>query len=278
MISIAGVPEHFNYPWQLLHKESDKPLFSWVDVPEGTGRMKEMLAAGEIDCALMLTEGAVKAISEGLKARILQLYVSSPLYWGVHLGDRQEVPDPQGLAGMKAAISRPGSGSHLMAFLYAKHMGWEPGDLEFVTINTLKGALEYLKTDRNCFFLWEKFTTQPHVDAGHLVRADVFPTPWPCFVWVCSEHALGAKWEELRVLREGITPLLSSIKERAGLNMEIAEFYGLEPGRVAQWLELTDWGLGLPERELLQQVQSSLRELGLMDGKLDYSALVWLDT
>ena len=46
----------------------------WTDVPQGTGRMVQMLDEGEADLAVVLTEGAIKSICDGLPLRILQSY------------------------------------------------------------------------------------------------------------------------------------------------------------------------------------------------------------
>ena len=68
-VHIGGVPEHFNYPWYLLlkskelHKEQINLI--WRDFDGGTGAMVHSLVNGEIDLAVMLTEGVTKAICDG---------------------------------------------------------------------------------------------------------------------------------------------------------------------------------------------------------------------
>ncbi len=85
-VSIIGVPEHFNFPWQLAIEEgafkSRGIKLEWTDIPEGTGKMCQMLQKGETDLAIMLTEGLVKSITEGNPAKIVQEYIASPLLWG----------------------------------------------------------------------------------------------------------------------------------------------------------------------------------------------------
>ena len=87
-VKIGGVPEHFNYPW---HAAMKKGLFSeygleveWHDIKGGSGAMCQLLDQGDLDMALVLTEGIVKHIVQGGMARIVQQYVKSPLIWGVH--------------------------------------------------------------------------------------------------------------------------------------------------------------------------------------------------
>ena len=81
-VRIIGVPEHFNLPWHLALAEGafeDRGIdLQWTDIPEGTGRMCQMLEDGETDLAIILTEGIVKSITEGNPSRIVQEYIASP--------------------------------------------------------------------------------------------------------------------------------------------------------------------------------------------------------
>jgi ABC-type nitrate/sulfonate/bicarbonate transport system substrate-binding protein len=81
-VRVVGVPEHFNLPWHMALEEGafeDRGIeLEWTDIPEGTGRMADMLAKGETDLAIILTEGVIKAISDGNPSMILQEYIGSP--------------------------------------------------------------------------------------------------------------------------------------------------------------------------------------------------------
>ena len=74
-IKIAGVPEHFNLPWHLCIEnnefKNEQINFQWIDVPEGTGKMCEMLRSQETDLAIILTEGIVKDIVAGNESSII---------------------------------------------------------------------------------------------------------------------------------------------------------------------------------------------------------------
>ena len=82
-IKITGVPEHFNLPWQLCLEngefEAENIDLQWTDIPEGTGKMCQMLRDKETDIAVILTEGIVKDIIAGNPSKIVQVYVQSPL-------------------------------------------------------------------------------------------------------------------------------------------------------------------------------------------------------
>ena len=88
-IKVGGVPEHFNLPWHLCIEEKlfeDKDLnVIWKDFPGGTGEMNKALRSGEIDVAVILTEGIIKDIISGNESKIIQTYIGSPLVWGIHV-------------------------------------------------------------------------------------------------------------------------------------------------------------------------------------------------
>ena len=166
-VKIIGVPEHFNLPWHLAIDEGafeERGIdLTWTDIPEGTGKMCELLKNKETDLAIILTEGIVKSITEGNKVKIIQEYIASPLLWGIHVDANSPYKSLEELKNTIAAISRFGSGSHLMAYLQAKQMGWETEKLKFNLVNNLKGAVESLTTAKADYFMWERFTTKPLV-------------------------------------------------------------------------------------------------------------------
>ena len=94
-LKIGGVPEHFNLPWRLAIEEGRFREIGldlhWSDMSGGTGQMIRGLEAGSIDIAVLLTEGITKSILEGLNAKIIQLYVLSPLSWGIHVPFHSEI-------------------------------------------------------------------------------------------------------------------------------------------------------------------------------------------
>ena len=130
VVRIGGVPEHFNYAWYIALKEhhfrNQGIDLQWVDCHGGTGEMIQGLQNNKIDMAVVLTEGIVKAISEGNPSKIVQTFVQSPLVWGIHVATNAPYKSLTDLKQKYAAISRIGSGSHLMAYVHAKQMGWNP--------------------------------------------------------------------------------------------------------------------------------------------------------
>ena len=66
-VKIAGVPEHFNLPWLMAIEEGSFETrginLVWKDVPEGTGKMSELLATEQTDLAIVLISDLVKFFS-----------------------------------------------------------------------------------------------------------------------------------------------------------------------------------------------------------------------
>nr|WP_317130383.1 hypothetical protein [Antarcticibacterium arcticum] len=83
-IRVGGVPEHFNLPWHLCIEEGDfeyeKINLEWIEFPDGTGAMNKALRNGEIDVAIILTEGIIKDITAGNPSKIIQTYIDSPWF------------------------------------------------------------------------------------------------------------------------------------------------------------------------------------------------------
>ena len=114
----------------------------WVEFPGGTGAMTKALRDESIDVAILLTEGIVADLHRGNPSKIVGTYVGTPLTWGVHVPAGSPVRDVEGLradgAPARYAVSRMGSGSHLMAVVDARSRGWEPATaLEFEIVGGL---------------------------------------------------------------------------------------------------------------------------------------------
>src|SRR5690606_32955639 len=207
LVNIGGVPEHFNLAWYLTLKNGEYKAeginLRWKDYYGGTGEMCKALRDGEIDLAVILTEGIVKDIIEGNPSRIIQTFVQSPLIWGIHVAANSPYKTIEDLKGTKAAISRYGSGSHLMAYINAQNNNWNlEEDLKFEVINDLEGAVKGLTNGDADYFMWERFTTKPLVDDGVFRHIGNCPTPWPCFVIAARTEFLEAQPETVKTILE----------------------------------------------------------------------------
>jgi sulfonate transport system substrate-binding protein len=145
MIKIGGVPEHFNLPILMaIEKGGFKQQgldIEWTYYPGGTGAMTAALDSGELDLAILLTEGFISAVNNGLSACIVKVYIDSPLVWGIYSGATSPTQSIYDDTPKKYAISRFGSGSHLMAMIHAEERGEKLEEKDFVIINSLEGAI-----------------------------------------------------------------------------------------------------------------------------------------
>ncbi|MBT8325958.1 MAG: ABC transporter substrate-binding protein [Winogradskyella sp.] len=272
-IKIGGVPEHFNLAWYLTLKNKEYQAqninLRWKDYYEGTGAMCMALRKGDIDIAVILTEGIIKDIVDGNPSKIVQVFVKSPLIWGIHVAHKSKYQNIKDLKGKKAAISRYGSGSHLMAYINAKNNDWNlETDLKFKVVKNLSNAVKNISEGKSDYFMWEKFTTKPLVDDEVFRCIDDCPTPWPCFVIAVSEKALINSPEAIATILKIINTTTSEFKAIPSIDQMIANRYHQNIEDVRLWLSLTEWSQEQISLETIDQAQDQLFNLGLIDKKL----------
>lgn len=277
-IKIAGVPEHFNLPWHLSIENGDFEKenidLQWTDVPEGTGKMCQMLRDSETDIAVILTEGIVKDIVAGNPSKIVQVYVESPLIWGIHVAAKSNYKTLADLENTKVAISRLGSGSQLMAYVNADNQGWKTDNLQFEIINTIDGAVEALTNGTADYFMWERFMTKPLVDKGIFRRIDDCPTPWPCFVIAVREEVLEKNPVLISKILAIINQTTQEFKDIPSIDKTLASNYHQKIEDIQEWLSLTQWSQKPLAAEMLNKVQNQLFQLKIIDKKGTFEDIV----
>ncbi len=278
-IRVGGVPEHFNLPWHLCIEEGDfqyeKLQVEWKDFYGGTGEMAAALRAGDLDVAVILTEGIVKDIIEGNPSKIVQSYVDSPLIWGINVAQNSEFKQLSELQHTKAAISRMGSGSHLMSYVNAKRNGWNPSQMQFEIVGNLDGAVKALSSNRAQYFMWEHFTTKPWVDSGVFRALGTCPTPWPCFVIAIRDAFLENNVHEIKKMLDVINVKTASFKEIPKIGETLALRYDQKLEDIREWLNVTSWSqFQLPEEDL-EEVQDYLLNLKLISKKIPSSKIIF---
>ena len=264
-LRLGGVPEHFNHPWHLAMGWDGEPgdlddvAVTWEDQPGGTGEMVAKLGAGELDLVSILTEGTVKAVADGLDVTILQVYVSSPLRWGVFVPAGSRFRAEGELADARIAISRFGSGSHLMAYIHAERHGWgiDPG--RFVVVGGLDGAVAAFAAGDADLFLWDQYMTRPLVDSGAFRQLGTQETPWPSFVVAARNEVLRGRTSEVGRVVDAVVARAVTLHQRPAVVDELSARYGLTAETVRSWLDTTtfqarsaiDPGIGLSVRATL---------------------------
>ena len=278
-VKIGGVPEHFNLAWYLTLKDGaykkEGINLRWEDYHGGTGEMCKALREKDIDLAVVLTEGIIKDIIEGNPSKIVQEFVKSPLIWGIHVANLSRYETLDDIRGKKAAISRYGSGSHLMAYINAQANNWNlENDLNFEIVKNLNGAVEALTNEKADYFLWEKFTTKPLVDDHVFRRIGNCPSPWPCFVIAARDEFIENNENELSTILDIINVATNEFKQVPSIDTTIANRYGQNLEDVQEWLSLTEWSQNNIDRDIVNEVQDQLLALNIIPEKWKYKQLV----
>ena len=277
-LKIAGVPEHFNFPWHLCLENNEFESvgidLQWTDVPEGTGKLCQMLREGTTDIAVILTEGIIKDITKDNPSKIVQLYVESPLIWGIHVDEKAPYQTLADLKNKKAAISRLGSGSHLMSIVNAQNQNWDTDSLEFEIVNTIEGAVQSLENKTADYFMWERFMTKPLVDKGIFKKIGDCPTPWPCFVIAVREEILEKHLQDIAQILEIINTTTEDFKEIPSIDKTLSNRYGQKINDIKEWLSLTHWSQKSLEEKMLNKIQNQLFNLKIIEKKGTFAQIV----
>jgi len=276
---MGGVPEHFNFPWQLAQDygffEKENIDFKWSFYSAGTGAMVKALEVGELDMAILLTEGAVSAIIKGLQAKIVKQYITSPLIWGIHTGNHSGIENIGACEGRKYAISRFGSGSHLMAMIDAEVRNKKIEEKAFVLVENMPGAIQSLEANNSQVFFWEKYTTKPNVDNGFLRRISEFVTPWSCFQIVASNQILDQHPEKVEALLKTINFTCKQFMTADNSIDMILTHFDMKPEDALAWFYSTEWNTDYTISEkMLENVMYALRKIGNIQNEVKPKELV----
>ena len=278
-LKVGGVPEHFNYPWYLTLKNKEYTEHNinlrWQDYPGGTGQMCKALREGTVDIAIVLTEGIIKDISNGNPSKIVQTFVKSPLVWGIHVGAKSKFKTINDLEHATIAISRYGSGSHLMAIVNAQNQGWDVTKLKFKVIKNLEGGIEALTNGDADYFMWEHFTTKPLVDDGTFRRIDDCPTPWPCFVIAVRNEVLENNFNEVQKVLEIINAKTKNFKSIPDIDKTLAKRYKQKLEDIQKWLKITYWNRNKPiTKNLITRIQNKMITFNVIEKKKNSSDFI----
>jgi sulfonate transport system substrate-binding protein len=273
-IHIGGVPEHFNLPWtQAVEKDAfgeHRIDVAWTYFSGGTGAMTKALASGDLDMAILLTEGYVSAIAQGLKAKIVKVYIETPLVWGIHTAQ----PNVHSVTDIQApnyAISRLGSGSHLMAMIHAHQLGRTVLLEQLIAVQSLDGAIESLKKKETDLFYWEKFMTRPFVKKGWVQKIGEFSAPWSSFLIVASEDALNHSSDAIHSVLKIMNERCIDFQKNKTAAEQVSQVFHMTLEEARQWLDSTKWnnGFDVQEAQLLHAYQA-LESIGAVQSKLHF--------
>jgi ABC-type nitrate/sulfonate/bicarbonate transport system substrate-binding protein len=281
-IKVGGVPEHFNLPWHLAREkgafEKKGIDLEWQDFHGGTGAMCKALRDGDIDIAIILTEGIIKDIIQGNPSKIVKVYVESPLLWGIHVGATSNHQTVQDLEDTKIAISRYGSGSQLMALVNAQQNGFDIENLKYEIVKNLDGGVAALTAGTADYFMWEHFTTKPLVDRGIFRRLDSITTPWPCFVIAVRNEVLKNDKKTIKTIIKVINKELKNFENPLnveGLDALFSKRYHQQIEDIRAWLKITKWNRQKSiSKKLINKIQNKLVTFNVISKRVDTKMLL----
>lgn len=276
---VGGVPEHFNLPWHLAIEnqafENAGLKVSWKDFPSGTGDIAEALESGELDMASSLTEGIVNKIIQGYDIQILQFYVRSPLKWGIFVSADSNYQKVEELEGARYAISRMGSGSHLMAYVDAQRRNWQFREDQLVPAKNLRGMVEALKSGKADVMLWETYTTKPYVTSGDLRFLGETVTPWPGFLIAVRKDLVENQPEVIARIQKVINQTCQNFMKAPDATETLAKRFDMSLHDAQTWFRDTEWATNARiEAHHLENTMQTLEDLGIINHQLPVEQLV----
>lgn len=277
-IRVGGVPEHFNLPW---HLGIENEIFAreglnieWTTFAGGTGQMTTALRNDEVDVCVVLTEGIIADIAQGNPSRIISKYLNTPLIWGIFSGNENPLQYYGEIYDQRYAISRFGSGSHLMPIIDAQYKGKSIDKSQFVLVKNLDGALASLKALETDVFYWEKYTTKPYVDSGALKCLGEFVTPWPCFVLAATDKAIATKKDQLKKMLQTLYFINKQFMTSIDTVQLVSKRYHQEIQDVNNWFHSTEWSTNDEiSQKMIENVVFTLRQSGVLTAEIPSNSI-----
>ena len=281
-LRIGGVPEHFNLPWHLAIGDdafSDCELgVRFIEYPGGTGAMTSAMSDNEIDASILLYEGAVSNILRGHPNRLVKIYVDSPLIWGIHVAASSHIESIDQIRNSVYAISRAGSGSHLIAIVDAAERGWPTEDIKFSKVGNLEGARQKMSNGKVDTFLWEKFTTQPLVDSGEFRRVGERIVPWPAFVISVKSDFLRQHSSAIKQVLQVVDRYCQALKNNSAAPQMICDKFNIKLEDCIRWFNHVQWKSGFDHKVSdFETVINYLASVGIINDNSAAVSDVWYD-
>ena len=277
-LRVGGVPEHFNLPWQLA---AERDVFSnydidlsWTMYAGGTGAMTQAISNGSLDIAVLLTEGFIAAASDGLEASIAKVYIDTPLIWGIYSGAQSSIQTVDTFHNKRIAISRFGSGSHLMSMIHASERHEQIEDNQFEIVNSLHGGVNALVQSHADLFYWEKFMTRPHVQSGEVKSVGEFSAPWSSFLIIVGNKVMREKQEAVKRLLEIMNVECITFKQDVHSAIHLSKRFDMTLPEARQWLQHTQWNYNFEVSSAsLENAKSALVSVNKCNPTLELSKL-----
>jgi hypothetical protein len=272
-INIGGVPEHFNLPWSMAlenHLFDDNNIdLNFAFYAGGTGAMTQALAKGELDMAILLTEGFISAVHQGLAAKLVKVYIDTPLVWGIFTGAQSGITHPFDKPKPQYAISRLGSGSHLMPMIHAFEHNLEIANEQLRVVHSLHSAIDTLVAGETDIFYWERFMAAPFEKQQLIRQIGIYTAPWSGFLIVASNDAIQTKRKEILTLCDLMSKEVERFKYNPLSIRVLANRFNMTTQEAEAWLSETIWNQGYKaDLEALVNSRNALTRIGACSKQL----------
>ncbi|WP_425391933.1 ABC transporter substrate-binding protein [Ekhidna sp.] len=276
-IRIGGVPEHFNLP---IHLAIENKYFQeagieveWIDFPGGSGYMKEALRAGDLELCILLTEGIVTDILKGNPSKIVSGHVNTSLTWGIHTSISNE---DSSIFNKKIAISRLGSGSHLMPIVHAMMEDEQISSDQFKEVRDINGGIASLNDGSSEIFYWEKYTTKPYLEKHAIKRIGEFISPWPCFMIAATNQVIQSDPDLVSTALKIIHRSNQAFMKLDNAAKLVSDRYQQNQKDAERWFHSTEWAVnGWVSDKMLEGVLYSLKEAEIISKETTTKNLIW---
>ncbi|KAI7871009.1 hypothetical protein BDF14DRAFT_1719949 [Spinellus fusiger] len=228
----------------------------------------------ELDLSIALTEGLVAGNAKQQDwYNIVGTYVDVPLCWGISAGKESKHNSIDTLHQTNVAISRFGSGSHIMAYVLAEQQGWLSANIDkehfqFNVLHDFKSMRDAVNDTSSDFFMWEIFTTKPYYDSGEVKNIGQITPPWPAFTFAAHVEMQSRPQDTKNVLKaiQKATVLFMDQKENESVQY-IMKHLEYKEEDIRQWFKTVSYAKDLSSvsSHALEVVGSSLIKAGIIN-------------
>ena len=114
-----------------------------IDFPGG-GQLAQAISAGAIDMALSGSTDLV-FIAKGMPAKAVTMVSAAPVDFAIMVRSDGEIVKPEQLKGKRIGVTSPTSLTAWLALDFARHQGWQPGDITLAYIGSTPSELAALQ-------------------------------------------------------------------------------------------------------------------------------------
>lgn len=188
--------------------------------------------------------------------------------WAISTGKDSKHGSIDTLDKATVAISRFGSGSHIMAYVLADQQGWlaqSKDPFQFQALSNFQAMRDAVNSSACDFFMWETFTTKPYHDSGEVKRIGQITPPWPAFLFAAHVDVdMTAVQRILKAVQLASTIFMAQ-KDGASIK-RVIDILGYDEADVRNWFKTVRYAQDMTQvsRRALEVTGSTLVKAGVL--------------